>query len=259
METLFQHFRKDEQPFIELVAGWVRETEDRYSPKLTDFLDPRQRFIVQSIVGTAQDIDTSEYGKFEEAERKRMYIHPSYFEPAPEDFSVTAFEITYPSKFLSLEHRDVLGALMSIGVDRSKFGDIRLEEERIQFAINSEMADYVRANLTTIGKAKVHLNEVSEVESLIPYEDEWLEELHIISSMRLDTVLSSVLNISRQKASMLIHGGRVKVNWTVREQPAFELQESDLLSVRGYGRIKIIMIEGRTKKDKIRLQIGRIE
>jgi RNA-binding protein YlmH len=259
METLFQHFRKDEQPFIELVAGWVRETEDRYSPKLTDFLDPRQRFIVQSIVGTAQDIDTSAYGKFEEAERMRMFIHPSYFEPVPEDFSVTAFEITYPSKFLSLEHRDVLGALMSIGVDRSKFGDIRLEEERIQFVINSEMADYVRANLTTIGKAKVHLNEVLEVESLIPYEDEWIEELHIISSMRLDTVLSSVLNISRQKASMLIHGGRVKVNWTVREQPAFELQESDLLSVRGYGRMKIIMIEGRTKKDKIRLQIGRIE
>ncbi|MFC4409285.1 RNA-binding protein [Chungangia koreensis] len=259
METLFQHFRKDEQPFIELVAGWVRETEDRYSPKLTDFLDPRQRFIVQSIVGAAQEIDTSAYGKFEEAERMRMYIHPPYFEPTQEDFSVTAFEITYPSKFLSLEHRDVLGALMSIGVDRSKFGDIRLDEERIQFTINSEMADYVQANLTTIGKAKVHLNEVSESGSLIPYEDEWLEELHIISSMRLDTVLSSVLNISRQKASMLIHGGRVKVNWTVREQPAFELQESDLLSVRGYGRMKIFMIEGRTKKDKIRLQIGRIE
>ena len=258
METLFQHFRKDEQPFIELVAGWIRETEDRYSPKLTDFLDPRQRFIVQSIAGSAQDIRTSAYGQFEEAERMRMFIHPEYFEPAADDFSITVFEITYASKFLMLEHRDVLGALMSIGVDRSKFGDIRLEEERIQFAINSELADFVRANLTTVGKAKVHLNEVDQ-DSLIPYEDEWMEELHIISSMRLDTVLSSVLNISRQKASMLIHGGRVKVNWTVREQPAFELQESDLLSIRGYGRVKIMMIEGRTKKDKIRLQIGRIE
>ncbi|MBW9235618.1 hypothetical protein JQK62_26175, partial [Leptospira santarosai] len=66
-------------------------------------------------------------------------------------------------------------------------------------------------------------------------------------------------NVSRQKASMLVHGGKVKVNWTVREQPSFELHESDLLSIRGYGRIRIGMIEGRTKKDKIRLQIGRIE
>lgn len=259
METLFQHFRKDEQPFIELVSGWVRETEDRYSPKLTDFLDPRQRFIVQSIAGSVQDISTSAYGKFEEAERMRMFIHPPYFEPEEVDFSITIFEISYPSKFISLEHRDVLGALMSIGVDRSKFGDIRLDGETIQFAINTEMADYVRANLTSIGKAKVHLTELEGLDHLIPYEDEWMEELHIISSMRLDTVLSSVLKISRQKAAMLIHGGRVKVNWTVREQPAFELHESDLLSIRGFGRIKIMMIEGRTKKDKIRLQIGRIE
>lgn len=258
METYFQHFRKDEQPFIESVAGWIRETEDRYSPKLTDFLDPRQRFIVQAIAGSAQEISTSSSGKFEEAERMRMYIHPPYFEPSIEDFSITIFELSYPSKFLTLEHRDVLGALMSIGVDRSKFGDIRLEGEKIQFAIASEMADYVRANLTSIGKAKVHVTE-TEPEAYLLYTEEWSEELHIISSMRLDTVLSSVLNISRQKASMLIHAGRVKVNWTVREQPAFELQESDILSVRGYGRMKIMMIEGRTKKDKIRLQIGRIE
>lgn len=51
MEHLIQHFRKEEQPFIEQVVNWVREVEDRYAPKLTDFLDPRQRFIVNSIIG----------------------------------------------------------------------------------------------------------------------------------------------------------------------------------------------------------------
>jgi RNA-binding protein YlmH len=77
--------------------------------------------------------------------------------------------------------------------------------------------------------------------------------------MRLDTVMSSVYNISRQKAASLIHGGKVKVNWTAQEQPSFELHESDLISSRGLGRVSILMIEGRTKKDKIRLQIGRLE
>jgi RNA-binding protein YlmH len=77
--------------------------------------------------------------------------------------------------------------------------------------------------------------------------------------MRIDTIIASLFNVSRQKASLLIHSGKVKVNWTVREQPSFELHESDLLSIRGYGRIQIGLIEGRTKKDKIRLQIGRIE
>ena len=43
METILQHFRKDEQPFIEMAIGWIREVEDTYSPKLTGFLDPRQQ------------------------------------------------------------------------------------------------------------------------------------------------------------------------------------------------------------------------
>lgn len=68
-----------------------------------------------------------------------------------------------------------------------------------------------------------------------------------------------MLNISRQKAQSLIAASKVKVNWTVRETTSFELQEGDILSARGYGRLKVIMTEGRTKKDKIRLQVGRLE
>ena len=49
MERIMQHFRKDEQPFIETVVGWIREVENTYAPKLTDFLDPRERYIVESL------------------------------------------------------------------------------------------------------------------------------------------------------------------------------------------------------------------
>ena len=59
MENVLQHFRKDEQPFIEQVVRWMREVEDRYAPKLTDFLDPRQQFIVDSIRRQNVDIDSS--------------------------------------------------------------------------------------------------------------------------------------------------------------------------------------------------------
>lgn len=56
MEEIFQHFRPEEREFIDQVSGWRMEVEDRYAPKLTDFLDPRQRFIVQSIIGHQGDI-----------------------------------------------------------------------------------------------------------------------------------------------------------------------------------------------------------
>lgn len=77
--------------------------------------------------------------------------------------------------------------------------------------------------------------------------------------MRLDVIIATVANISRQKAQNLIAAGKVKVNWTIRDQTSFELQEGDVVSVRGIGRMKLIMTEGRTKKDKIRLQVGQLE
>ena len=79
MEHLSQHFRKEEQSFIEQVSDWQREVEDRYTPKITDFLDPRQRFIVASIVGQANDLTVYTDGMFDQAERKRVIIAPSYF------------------------------------------------------------------------------------------------------------------------------------------------------------------------------------
>ena len=259
MEHLIQHFRKDEQPFIEQVIGWQREVEDRYAPKLTDFLDPRQRFIVESIIKQSDDLNIFSEGVFENAERMRMLIAPSYLEPTEEDFQIVVYTINYPSKFVQLRHPDVLGALLSIGLDRSKFGDIRLNEQTVQFALTSEIADYVRANLTGIGKVKVHVEEVADSSPYIQNDEQWIESSFTVSSMRLDVVLATVANMSRQKAQSLINAGKVKVNWTVKEAVAFELQEGDIISARGFGRVKVIMTEGRTKKDKIRLQVGRLE
>jgi len=259
LEQLIQHFRKEEQPFIEQIIGLQREVEDRYAPKLTDFLDPRQRFIVSSVIGQTEDLQFLYEGIFSEAERQRVLIFPSYFEPTIEDFQIVVFSINYPSKFVQLKHPDVLGALLSLGLDRSKFGDIRVDEQQVQFVVAKEVADFVRMNLTMMNKVKVHLETIDSREELLVIVDGWVEETHTVSSMRLDVILAKLLNVSRQKSQALITGKKVRVNWTERESVAFELQEGDILSVRGYGRMKVIMIEGRTKKDKIRLQVGRLE
>ena len=258
MEHLIQHFRKDEQQFIEQVIGWQREVEDRYALKTTDFLDPRQRFIVQSVIGQSNELTLHMSGIFEQAERQRIVIAPSYYELQEEDFQIAVLRVKYPAKFVQLKHPDVLGSLLSLGLDRSKFGDIRIADEMIQFAVAEEVASYVMANLSSIGKVKVHVEKVG-LEPLLQMEEEWVESNTTVSSMRLDVVLAQVFNISRQKSQSLISAGRVKVNWTVREQMSFELQEGDIVSARGFGRMKVIMTEGRTKKDKIRLQVGKLE
>lgn len=258
MEAIMQHFRKDEQPYIEMAIGWIREVEDTYAPKLTGFLDPRQRFIVESLAAGAGLLFEA-YGVFPEAERVRVLIYPDYYVPESDDYQITVFKVKYASKFLTMDHKDVLGSMMSLGIERSKFGDIRIGEDEVQFAVADELKDYMTANFTSIGKAKVTVEELGSLENLIAIDDRWIETLHIVSSLRLDTIVAALLNVARQKASMLIHGEKVKVNWAVRNQPAFELFESDILSIRGSGRYKVIAVEGRTRKDNIRLLIGKLE
>ncbi|MFJ7970671.1 RNA-binding protein [Psychrobacillus sp. NPDC096389] len=259
MEHVLQHFRKEEQPFIEQVVSMVHEVENRYAPKLLDFLDPRQQFIVDSIRRQYEGIESETNGVLDDAERKRVLLYPSYFVPTTEDFSMRVVEVKYPTKFVTLKHKDVLGSMMSLGIDRSKFGDIRVVEGAIQFVVAAEVLDYVRANFASIGKVKVQIELVEDPLNYFEQSEEWLTETLTVSSLRLDTVLSAVFNISRQKSANLISSGKVKVNWAEKDQTSMELQELDLLSIRGLGRVKLLMIEGRTKKDKIRLQIGRLE
>lgn len=256
MEHILQHFRLEEKPFIEQVVGWQREVEDRYAPKLTDFLDPRERFIVQAIIKQSEDCRLMSSGGFLQAERQRVLIYPSYYEPTAEDFQIALFRINYPVKFVSLTHPQVLGTLTASGIDRKRFGDIRLEDNEVQCAVSEEIAGFLQVQMTAVGKAKVALEKITTQQALAPSDEKWEEQLHTVSAMRLDVVLASALTISRQKAQQLITSGRVKVNHTVREDRAFELHEEDLLSVRGYGRMKIIAIEGRTRKQKIKVIIG---
>lgn len=259
MKDVMQHFRPEEQGFIVQVGDWMDDVRNQYAPKLTDFLDPRQIMIIQSLVGENSEVKMQVYGMFSDAERQRVILYPDYFEPQMSDFSIEVFELNYPSKFVQLKHPDVLGSLVAIGLNRSKFGDIRLDEQKIQFVVQKEISSFVEINLESINKVKVHLKKLEEDALLLQNEEQWREQQETVSSLRLDTVLAAAYKISRQKAVQLIQAAYVKVNYRQQEQISFELTEDDLLSVRGYGRLKIFSIEGRTKKNKIRIVFRKLE
>jgi RNA-binding protein YlmH len=251
--TIYQHFRQDEKEFVDSVLHWRGQVENQYAPKRTDFLDPRQQYIVQSIIGHSQDVLLSFSPTH--AERKRALLYPSYFEPEEEDFGIRLFEIEYPDKFVTIEHRQVLGSIMSLGLKREKFGDILVDENKIQLILAEEISEYVRMELVQVGKAKVSLRAIPYTE-LIKTREEWQEKVTTVSSLRLDVVLAAIYNISRQKAQTLIRGKLVKLNWKVTENPSMEVETGDVISARGFGRSKLISIEGRTKREKWRISLG---
>jgi RNA-binding protein YlmH len=225
--------------------------------RLSDFLDPRQQEIVRTIIGQDDEVSLSFAGGSRYAERCRLYMTPAYLETSVDDFKLTLFSIDYPIKFVTVEHRDILGSLMNIGVKREKFGDIFINEDgAAQIVVASEIADFVEMNIQTIGKASVRLNRIPLSEHIIP-KDEWEESAVTVSSMRLDAVIAQMYKLSRSKVTPYIEKGLVKVNWKTVDRVDFLLQEGDYISIRGLGRARLFAIEGLTKKEKIRLKYGR--
>ncbi|MCY7770485.1 RNA-binding protein [Bacillus haynesii] len=252
MSDIYQHFRKDEESFIDQALEWKRIVAEQYRMKLTDFLDPREQVILQSVIGQSDDVRLEFFGGFPEAERKRAVLFPEYAEPSAEDFQVQGWEVIYPQKFASIEHRELLGSLMGIGLKRQKFGDLIFSDGTWQFICSEEVADFVFTQLTQIGKVKVSLEKIPLSKLKVPEQDVEIRD-DTVSSLRLDAICSAMSRQSRQKAQVLVKNGLVKVNWKVIEDPSYALAEGDMVSIRGFGRFRMKNIDGKTKKGKWRL------
>ncbi|MGX7174332.1 RNA-binding protein [Enterococcus ratti] len=253
--NVYQHFRADERSFIDSVGDWIEQVQSQYVPYLTDFLDPRQSYILETLIRQDSELRFSFYGGYEQAERKRCLIFPAYYEPTDEDFETSLYEIHYPKKFARLGHGKILGTLIGTGIKRSYFGDIISDGERWQVFIAKEVEQFVAAQVTRIGKVAVRLEAVKYTELILP-KDEWAQERGTVTSLRLDSVISEIYNISRQRSKQLIEVGKVKVNWTENTHPDFLLELLDIVSIRGFGRIQIQELEGKTKKEKYRVLFG---
>ncbi|RJR14318.1 RNA-binding protein [Candidatus Parcubacteria bacterium] len=254
--SIYMHFRQEEHDFIDQVLEWKETVNEQYAPKLTDFLDPREQEIIQSIIGANDEVKIRLFGGAEGAERKRAFLYPSYYSPGMEDFQLKAFDISYPEKFVQIEHRQILGSLMGIGLKRSKFGDIYFHDKKVQLVIGEEVSSYVELQLQEVGRVKVSLQNIPLSDLVCP-QTVWEEASTTAASLRLDVMLASIYNLSRQKAQVLIGAKKVKVNWKVVEQSSFECREGDILSVRGFGRSKLLTIDGKTKKEKWRIIVGK--
>lgn len=253
--SIYDHYRKEEHVFVDQVISWKDQVIERYSPKLTDFLDLREQKIMSTIIGNQSECLVVFFGGRLDSERKRALIYPSYFSPSDEDFSLVAFNINYAVKFHSLSHRQVLGTLMSLGMTRAKYGDILRKDDVVQLIVAEEIAVFVENNLNSIGKSPIKLERIPFNE-LVDIEDDWESKHGTISSLRLDVLLSEFYHISRQKAQALIKAEHVKVNQKIIDATSFICREGDLLSIKGYGRGMLLSIDGMSKKEKWRIHYG---
>lgn len=255
IQDIYQHYRSEEQPFIDTVYGWLDQVDSTYAPYTSIFLTPRERMIVEQLVGSREELSVAFQGGYEGAERTQACIYPQYYEPTEEDFSIILFNINFPSKFGKLTHGRILGTFTSTGIGRERIGDLITDGTYWHAIVDSSISEYLKTQVTKIANVGVQLEEIP-LEDILDSQEQW-ENKHVVSSsLRLDTLLSKVYNFSRQRAKDSVSQGLVKVNFVPMERPDVEIGVNDIVSLRKSGRFWINNIDGMTKKDNYRLNVN---
>lgn len=256
-KDLYQHFRPDEYDFIEKVDDIACRVEETYAYVLTEFLNPRQVAIAKSIIGN-RGLHCFVSTDYYPAEYARLIVAPNYYEFNPEDFELALLEINYNSKFNQLTHSQIMGTLLhKLGIKRTVIGDILVKSGYAQLLVMKNMANYIRASVTKIAKASVSLKEISLEHLIVGEKESQLLDI-VVSSMRLDKVLATVLKLSRSQAVQLIETEKLRLNYQTVSRTSEILQVGDLISVRGFGRFSILSENGLTKNGKCKLTVDKM-
>ena len=215
----------------------------------SDFLNLNELNIFQSLRGEFSYLETETFGGYELAERQIAVFRPE----APvfyADYPVKCLKITpLNAKFAEdLNHRDYLGAVLNLGIDRVCLGDILVEEDAAYLFCLERMADFIRDNLIRIRHTSVYVEQV-EAENF-HYEPKYKEVSGTVASVRLDKLLALAFNASRSSLTGLIEGGKVFVNGKLVTSNGYEPKEGDLVSVRGMGRFRFQETGGQSKKGR---------
>lgn len=169
---------------------------------------------------------------------------------------IVCLKAVFSSRFTSLSHRDVLGALLHLGIERELLGDLIVKEKEIFIFADKEIEAYIMSNLTRIKHSSVHFK---PYEGTLSYTPEISYEHKIVSSMRLDVLVSTLAKVSRKKAQQMIWSGQVKVDHLTLEETSYLCNNNSAISIRGYGRFHIKEVVKRTKKDHLVIEAGKYQ
>jgi RNA-binding protein YlmH len=182
LENIYQHFKKSEQPFIERMNEQLINVRETYTPILTDFLNPRQLFILESLIRRYDDLKYRSFGGYEQAESQRVVIVPDFMLIEDTDFRIAVLEVSYPTKFAEINHSQILGTFLAQGLERSKLGDIISDGVRYQVIVDEMIADFLIEQVERVASIKIRLAKV-DLREIIDHKDEFIEENMTITSV----------------------------------------------------------------------------
>ena len=185
-------------------------------------------------------------GGWPDAERVQVCFHPSWAEA---EFTAVWVEIRWAAKFAHVEHRDLLGSLMALGMDRAFFGDLIAQEDRAYLLCLPEVAMRLPVEWDKAGNVPIKVRSLDEAPVIAPPKGDMLRDT--VASLRLDCILAAGMKTSRSRAAEIIRAGAVAVDHMPEERTDRILEVGQLLSIRGFGRIRLVEVGNPTRKDRL--------
>lgn len=261
-EILAKYSNDEDRLLVSKLIDKIEFVGKRNSVEYTDFLDMRQRQLLEKLLKDIKNTNYIAYGAYKMAERTVLIMYPTKLEEVFENekFDYNSIfgviRIKLPNELKGMySHRDYLGAVIKIGIKREKVGDIIVSKDGADIIVLKETLKYIREGLkelTRFSKAEFESVKISELN----IEEPKTEIFNIIiPSMRIDSIVSEAIRTSRAKATNIIKGERVFVNHELVTKGSKELKENDLITVRGKGRFKVGKIVNQTKKGNLVIEL----
>ena len=244
----------------------------------TGFLNSHEQALAMAEIGHSSDISCLLYGGYDEAERRQLICLPSYIstEDIDEFNELAVLRVEIPKGSRQLTHRDYLGSILGLGIDRSVIGDILVRSESSKYEqqqsgstttsstvcagadiiIMEEMSGFLLNEYGQIGRSEAVLSVVELNQLIIPALQKSIIK-DIVPSLRLDNIISTAFKISRSKAQTAILSGIVSVDHIEQTKPDYRVVEGSCLVLSGKVKAVVSEIGARSKKDRIWISIYR--
>ena len=208
--------------------------------------------MVKYICGKDVFVYISKFG--EDDEYSRVMVSPFEIEP---NFKIALLKLDYNKKFITPNHRMILGALMSYGIKRDTIGDIYITtDNEVYICATNEIKDYLIEEFRVLSHHSVSLYEVDEIEGEIKHNYDIMQTF--VASLRLDLIVAERFKLSRKNAQEIIKRGDCKVNQRPIDNTSHVLKEGDLISLKGFGRMKLLEVGGMSKSNNIHVRLAKL-
>lgn len=222
--------------------------QGRYT--FSNFLDLYEQSLFSSIRRKVKGVSYEIFGGYQEAERKMIRFGSSEELGYEQEYPMMLLHIVPLSgKFAEkLSHRDYLGALMNLGIERNLIGDILVMDQEAYVFAKDTIGPFLMQEWGKVRHTMISVTEIPMKE--FRYEPTYQEIKGFVASLRVDVLVGFFCKISRNESSALIKGQKVFVNSQLIESNSTTLKEGDILSVRGYGKAVFLEVSGQSKKGR---------